>query len=106
MAIGAMNHDSAEHMEHAIRSRFPCVHNGAFFSNSDGSTKKVDGGARDNQDAHEVAGTYTGTGLVTAGTQQVLRIDPNGKGMILSAAATKYSVSNGQVAVCRFRTLS
>ena len=39
----------------------------------------MDGGARDNQDALEVAGTYIGTGLVMAGTQQVLRIDQNGK---------------------------
>ena len=79
----AINHHSAEHLERAIRSRFPCVHYRAHdssqFSYSDGSAKKVDGGSRNNQDGHEVAGTYTGTGLVMAGTQQVLRIDPNGK---------------------------
>ena len=39
----------------------------------------MDGGARDNQDGHEVAGTYIGTCLVMAGTQQVLWIDPNRK---------------------------
>ena len=62
---------------------FPCVHDRAYssadFSYSDCSAKKVAGGTKDNQDGHDVDGIYKATGPVVAGTQQVLRIDPNGK---------------------------
>ena len=78
-----MNLDSAEGLEHAMTLAFPNIHRRAYtstdFSYSDGSAKKVDGSPKGNQNGQEVAGTYTGTGLVMADTQEVIRINPNGQ---------------------------
>ena len=71
-----------------ITVEFPVGHSRAHdpnsFSYSDGSAKKVDGSPKGNgpergrQDP-EAAGTFTGTGLIMAHSQEVLRIDPRGK---------------------------
>ena len=67
-----------------MMSRFPCIHQRAHqplsFSYSDGSAQKVGGGERANKrKSTEAPGTLTGTGLIMAETQRVIRIDPNGK---------------------------
>ena len=66
-----------------IKLGFPCRHGRAHgpnsVSRSDGSAKKVDGspkGNRTEQDL-EAAGTCTGTGLITAHSQDELRIEPH-----------------------------
>ena len=75
---------SDESLEVAIGAEFPCRHGPLSFSYSDGSARKIDGSPKTGdpgQARHdlEVAGTLTGTGLVMAHSQGVLRIDPNGK---------------------------
>ena len=67
-----------------INVEFPIRHSRAHdptsFSYSDGSAKKVDGSPkgsgpeRGRQDP-EAAGTFTGTGLIMAHSQEVLEID-------------------------------
>ena len=60
------------------------AHDPNSFSYSDGSAKKVDGspngnGPEQGRQDPEAAGTFTGTGLIMAHSQEVLRIDPRGK---------------------------
>ena len=79
---------SDESLDNAIRSGFPCRHDRAnsplSFSYSDGSARKIDGSPNSAGPGQarldpEAAGTLTGTDLVMAHSQEVLRIDPNGK---------------------------
>ena len=60
------------------------AHDPNSFSYSDGSAKMVKGilkgnGPEQGRQDHEAAGTFTGTGLMMAHSQEVLRIDPRGK---------------------------
>ena len=59
----------------------PTLQPGWSLSHSDGSAncKKVDGSTREHLGGHEVTGAYTWTGVVTADTQEVIRINPKGQ---------------------------
>ena len=84
----AMNGAPDNHVFEDINVEFPGRHGRAHdpksFSYLDGSAKKVDGSPKGNgpeqgrQDP-EAAGIFTGTGLIMAHSQEVLRIDPRGK---------------------------
>ena len=76
------------HVFEDINVEFPVRHSRAHdpnsFSYSDGSAKKVDGSPKGNRPERgrqdpEAAGTFTGTGLSLAHSQEVLRIDPRGE---------------------------
>ena len=89
-----MNDAPDNHMFEDITVEFPChmrfpgrhgqARDPNSFSSSDGSAKKVDSSPKGNgpeqsrQDP-EAAGTFRGTGLFMAHSQEVLRIDPRGK---------------------------
>ena len=87
-AINYINGSPNNHVFKDINVEFSRRHGRAHdpnsFSYSDGSAKKVNGSPKGNRSEQgrqvpEAAGTFTGTGLIMAHSQDELRIDPHGK---------------------------